>query len=187
MGSGRYLKACWRSCRSGGRFSSESPSPSQSLLGSGPSMIPSGTCLRRSWSRSSGSGTGNCRWALSHAASAQPGRRKFPLFNPAGRESLSEGAHPRLLGRSVLSAVRCHRRIDVAFRPGARACPGLALPRGRHRRLSPPLRVAQSSLSPTCAAPRSLRLLLALPIALANLRGLLPSGEPVPEGSLSGL
>jgi len=29
----------------------------------------------------------------------------------------------------VLSAVRCHRRIDAAFWPGARTCPGLPLPR----------------------------------------------------------
>ena len=57
-------------------------------------------------------------------------------FSPAGRENPSGGALPPRSG-GVLSAVRCHRRIDAAFRPGAQTCPRLPLPRERHDVLAP--------------------------------------------------
>ncbi len=123
---------------------------------------------------------------------------------------------PRLLGRSASLRIGESGCYSAAFRPGARACPGLPLPRGRSRseRLSPPLpafrhrtgfsrsgRNANDQPSNgVCTgvghssplAQRALRrarsgLLPVLPLPLANLCGLLVRGEPVQEDSLPSL
>ena len=111
-------------------------------------------------------------------------------LSTAGRESLSGGALPPLLG-GVLSAVRCHRRIDAAFRPGARTCPGLpittrprSLPSGhrtgfsRSESESRPLVTRCLAASPAIA-PREARLVTSVAALHEGSRE--PLGAPPPE------
>ena len=62
------------------------------------------------------------------AAKAQPGAGGVTSLLTLRDGRARAEAHFPLAGRSALSAVRCHRRIDAAFRPGAQTSPGLPLP-----------------------------------------------------------